>query len=118
TLARLALLAFRYEDFSSLTAGQITLAFFRGLRFDAGAICLVTGPLAFLLMLPVPPVRLPLLPKIAGWACYATFVGFLFVLAADVIYFGYVHRHAGLEVTEPGDTLLFMSAGAVVQYVL
>lgn len=118
TLARLALLVFHHGDFSSLSAGPTILAFLAGLRFDAAAIFPVVGLPLFLLMLPVERLRRPLPRKAAGWACYAAFVFFFFLLLSDGIYFGYVHRHAGLEVTEPGDALEFMAAGAAGQYLL
>lgn len=102
SLARLAILAFHAGEFSSLSGGDVTRALVRGLRFDAGAIFPVIGLPLFLLLLPIGGSWGTRGRVILGWLCYALLAGFLLILGADAVYFGIVHRHAGLEVTEPG----------------
>jgi phosphoglycerol transferase MdoB-like AlkP superfamily enzyme len=118
SLARLALLAIHRGDFSPLPAGEILRAFLRGLRFDGGAIFPVIGLPLFLLMLPFPRTRRLLWQRIWGWTCCAAFAAFMLLLAGDTLYFGHVHRHAGLEATEPGEALKILTASALFQYLL
>jgi hypothetical protein len=52
-----------------------------------------------------------------SWVCFGLFVVFAFVLAGDVVYFGYVHRHAGPEVAAVDDALNEMQ-GSFLFYLL
>ena len=73
SLARLAVLVFHADEFSALRGGEVVLALFRGLRFDAAAIFPVIGLPLFFLMLPIPGPRASLWRKGWGWICYAAF---------------------------------------------
>lgn len=117
-LARLAVLILHREDFASLTGGEIGAAFLRGLRFDAAAIFPLMGLPLLLLMVPLRGPRRALWIRIWAWVCFAVFALLLLVLAADVVYFGVVHRHAGLEATEPGDALKHAATSTAAVYVL
>ena len=116
-LARLAVWLAHREDFADLSAGQVFLAFLRGLRFDAAAIFPILGLPLLLLMLPVGGRRQPLWRRIWAWVCFALLALLAFLLASDAIYFGIVHRHAGLEATEPGEAFRALSTSAL-QYLL
>jgi phosphoglycerol transferase MdoB-like AlkP superfamily enzyme len=118
SLARLAVLLFHADEFSALREGDVVLALVRGLRFDAAAIFPVIGLPLFFLMLPIPGPRASLWRQGWGWICYAAFAGFLFILVADGIYFGVVHRHAGLEATEPGEVFKVLASSAAIQFIL
>jgi phosphoglycerol transferase MdoB-like AlkP superfamily enzyme len=104
-LARLALFLRYPDDFSSLRAGSVGAAFLRGLRYDVSVICPLLGLPLLMLLLPFARTRTRLWQDIWSWMSFTVFVGFAFVLAGDVVYFGYVHRHAGPEVTALGDAL-------------
>ena len=117
TLARLALLARYSGDFASLNAGGVASAFVRGLRFDVSVICPLLGLPLLMLLLPFARTRTRRWQDVWSWISFAVFVGFAFVLAGDVVYFGYVHRHAGPEVTAVGDALNEMQ-GSFVYYLL
>ena len=117
TLARLVLLLRYSDDFASLHAGGVAAAFLRGLRFDLSVICPLLALPLLMLLLPFARTRTPLWQDIWSWMAFAVFVAFAFVLAGDVVYFGYVHRHAGPEVTAVGDALNEMQ-GSFVYYLL
>lgn len=117
TLARVALLLRHSGDFASLRGGAVAAAFLRGIRYDLSVICPLLGLPLLMLLLPFARTRTPLWQKSWSWISFAVFVGFAFVLAGDVVYFGYVHRHAGPEVTAVGDALNEMQ-GSFVYYLL
>lgn len=96
--ARVALLVFYGEDFQDLSSRQIARAFLRGARFDVSIILAVAGGPLFLMMLPFGWARRRSWQKIWGWCCFAVFLVFIFTLAADLVYFDFVHRHIGPEV--------------------
>jgi phosphoglycerol transferase MdoB-like AlkP superfamily enzyme len=98
-LARVLLLLLYREDFSGLAAGAIARGFLKGLLFDASMICLVAGAPFLHFLLPVPAARHRRLSGLSLWYGYLAFVLFLAALAADLSYFGFVHRHVGVEVT-------------------
>ncbi|MBI2900611.1 MAG: sulfatase-like hydrolase/transferase [Planctomycetes bacterium] len=116
TLARLALYLLHHGDFASLSAGTVALAFLRGLLFDASIIfTIILAPVA-LLLVPLRWAQSRWWRGIAGWACYATILFFLFLLAADIVYFGYVHRHVGPEVQLLEESLRQVAASGVKDY--
>ncbi|HTF57296.1 MAG TPA: hypothetical protein VK661_08695, partial [Planctomycetota bacterium] len=99
TLARVALLIVNRPDFSTLSVSQVAWSFARGLHFDASIVIMILGlPLLFMI-LPFEWARGRLWQGIWGWLCFAVLMVFILGLAGDVIYFGYVHRHVGPEVT-------------------
>lgn len=116
SLARVLLLIGHYEDFSSLTAGQTAVALLRGIHFDAAIIFLSVGPLLLMLMLPFPLTRGRRWQSVWGWLSFALFLILLLILWTDGLYFGYVHRHAGPEVTMMGDAGTAVVRTGLVQY--
>ncbi len=105
TLARLALYLVHHRDFSSLSAGTVLLAFLRGLRFDASMICMVIAAPVFLLLLPFRWAQSRWWQGIWSWVSFAALVLFAFVLTADIIYFGFIHRHVGPEIACVDDSI-------------
>jgi phosphoglycerol transferase MdoB-like AlkP superfamily enzyme len=99
TIARVALLIVNHSDFSTLPAGQVAWSFVRGVHFDASIIFMILGLPLLLMILPFDWARGRLWQGIWGWFCFAVLMVFILGLAGDVIYFGYVHRHVGPEVT-------------------
>ncbi|HZE95537.1 MAG TPA: LTA synthase family protein [Planctomycetota bacterium] len=117
-LARLGVLILHRDTFADLTASQVLRAFLRGFRFDAAAIFPIVGIPLFLILLPVGGVRRSLWRRVWAWVSFGLVALLVLTLCVDVIYFGHVQRHAGLEATEPGDALRVMSMSAVVSYLL
>ncbi len=116
--ARLWVLLLNREDFASLTGPETLLAFLRGLRFDASALFPLIGLPLFLSMLPLSGRRGKVWRKAWGWTSYALLVALAFVLAVDVVYFGLLHRHAGLEITQPGEVARAVLRSASALYLL
>ena len=114
-LARIGLFLIYLHDFRDLTSLEVLQAFLRGLQFDLSIILVVTGlPLLFMLL----PWRFAQNRHWQGlyiWISFGLLVGFLLLLSADLIYFGFVHRHTGPEITAlSGDRelLLDMALGS------
>ncbi|HLY74037.1 MAG TPA: LTA synthase family protein [Planctomycetota bacterium] len=114
-VARLAILLFHASDFGSLSAFETAKAFIQGLRFDASAIFPVIGVPLFLTMLPVTGTAGVRWRAGWGWACFGLLAAFLFVLTLDAVYYGSVHRHAGIEAAEPGEVLKVLATSAPAQ---
>jgi phosphoglycerol transferase MdoB-like AlkP superfamily enzyme len=105
TITRCVLLLRYPEFFATLTAGEKAAAFLQGLRYDASILFPVLGLPVLLLALPFPWSRSRRWQQVWGWIGFALFATSFFVLAADVVYFGYVQRHAGLETAALGESL-------------
>jgi phosphoglycerol transferase MdoB-like AlkP superfamily enzyme len=118
TLARLAIVLLYPEDFSTLPARAHAAAFLRGLRYDASALFPFLGLPLLLLLLPFPWARTRRWQQAWGWVCFGLFVLFSFTLAGDVVYFGSVHRHAGLETAAVGETFKAVTSSAFHAYLL
>ena len=116
TLFRAALF-FVYRDyFSQLPAGRIAAAFLHGVRFDAAVI-------AIFFLIPLLLLNLPLrfaasrawqIPVAAILWVGAVVMGV--VLAADVVYFGYVNRHIASELLAIGQDMGAMVHIAFTSY--
>jgi phosphoglycerol transferase MdoB-like AlkP superfamily enzyme len=117
-LARLTLLFVYWQDFRSLSGGDIAWGFVRGLRFDGAIIFLVIGIPLFLLSLPFGWAQRRMWQGIWGWVCYGAFLVFFLMLAIDTIYFGYVHRHVGPEVNAPHEAFEAVKTTGAVQYLV
>lgn len=87
TLMRLVLYLVYHDDFRSLGVMEVLEAFAVGLRFDASMVAMV---IALLLM--------------------------IFMMAADTIYFGDVHRHVGAEIGTISSDMASMAMLALSQY--
>jgi phosphoglycerol transferase MdoB-like AlkP superfamily enzyme len=117
TLMRLALYLFYQGDFHSLGIWQVIVAFAVGLRFDASMVAMVVGlPLLLLLMLPFRWSHHMYWQRLWGWFIFGTVLLMLFMMAADTIYFGTVHRHVGAEINTVQSDLPSMVMIAISQY--
>ncbi|MDH5257445.1 MAG: sulfatase-like hydrolase/transferase [Gammaproteobacteria bacterium] len=98
TIARIALHQIYNDDFQSLTFFQTLGAFIHGLRFDAAIIITYIGfPLIFLL-LPFQWAKNHIWQQIWSWIIFFLILLFVFTLTVDLIYYEFVHRHAGPEI--------------------
>jgi len=101
-VARLGLFLVYLEDFSSLTATEILQSFARGLLFDASIITLITGGPLVMMLLPFRFAHHRHWLSFWTWTNFVLLALFLLLLAGDLVYFGFVHRHAGPEITALG----------------
>jgi len=101
-VARLGLFLVYLEDFASLTVGEILQSFARGLVFDASIITLITGIPLVMMLLPFRFAHHRHWLSFWTWTSFLLLALMLLVLAGDLLYFGFVHRHAGPEITALG----------------
>ena len=117
TLMRLALYLFYQGDFHSLGTWQVIEAFAVGLRFDASMVAMVIGlPLLLLLMLPFRWSHHVYWQRLWGWFIFITILLMVFMMAADTVYFGTVHRHMGAEINTVQSDIPSMAMLALSQY--
>ena len=116
SLARLALFLIYREDFQSMGAMEVLWAFAAGLRFDLSVTLMgIFLPLLFML-LPFRWSHHAYWQRLWGWVIFVVLLLLVFMLAADTIYFGIVHRHAGTEIGALSADIAPMVALAVGQY--
>lgn len=116
SFARLALFLIYREDFQSMGAMAILSAFAEGLRFDLSvALIGILLPMLFML-LPFRWSHHAYWQRLWGWVIYVVLLLLIFMLAADTIYFGVVHRHAGSEINAMSADMAPMLALAIGQY--
>ena len=116
SFARLSLLLIYREDFQSMGAMAILSAFATGLRFDLSVTLIgILLPLLFML-LPFRWSHHAYWQRFWGWVIFVVLLLLAFMLAADTIYFGVVHRHAGSEIGAISADIAPMLALAVGQY--
>ena len=118
SIARLIIFLSHRGDFSSLSGSEVFRSFLRGIRFDASAIFPVLGLPLFLLLLPVGGPRGIVWRRVWGWILFGLFAIFLLILGIDAVYYGVVHRHAGIEATQPEEVLIAVANAGAVQYAL
>lgn len=98
-LARTGLWLIYAGDFHALTGTELLHAFGRGLRFDLSIVMLVAGGPLLMLLLPFRFAQHRLWAGFWTWSSLVLLAGFAFLLVADLVYFGFVHRHVGPEIT-------------------
>ncbi len=107
-LARLALLGFYPEDFSSLDAPEILSSLLMGAwHFDTSITLIFLGLPILLHALSFPWVHSLAWRRLVYWYALLLLFVFAFLSVADIVYFGFVHRHIGHELvstlkTDPG----------------
>lgn len=117
TLMRLVLFVLYHDDFQSLGMLQVLQSFAVGLRFDVSMVAMVIGiPLLLFLMLPFRWSRHVYWQRLWGWFIFITLLLMLFMMAADTIYFGTVHRHVGAEIGTIRSDMSSMVMLAISQY--
>ncbi len=98
-IGRLALFIIYNNNFSELSLNQILFGFIHGIRFDASIIITFIGiPLLFM-CLPHRWAASRIWQGLILWFAYLVLIGFTFLMIGDLIYFGFVQRHAGPEIT-------------------
>jgi hypothetical protein len=116
TIARLVLLLRYPEAFAALRAGEKAAAFLQGLRYDVSILSPVLGLPMLMLLLPFPLCRGRRWQQLWGWIGFALFAASFLVLSADVVYFGYVQRHAGIETVALGETAKAVTSSALTSH--
>ncbi|MEO6148431.1 MAG: hypothetical protein ABIT70_15575, partial [Sulfuriferula sp.] len=117
TLMRLALYLIYHDDFRSLGVLQVLESFAVGLRFDISMVAMVVGlPLLLLMMLPFRWSHHVYWQRLWGWFIFITVLLMIFMMAADTIYFGVVHRHVGAEIGTISSDMASMAMLAISQY--
>lgn len=117
TLIRLVLFVLYHDDFRSLGALQVIEAFAVGLRFDASIVAMVVGiPLLVMLMLPFRWSHHVYWQRLWGWFIFITLLLMIFMMVADTIYFGTVHRHVGAEIGTIHSDMASITTLALSQY--
>ena len=108
-LARVGLFLVYLHDFRDLTAMEVLYAFARGLQFDLSIILVVTGIPLLLMLLPWQFSHSRRWQGACIWMNFGLLMLFVLLLAADLVYFGFVHRHAGPEIAAlSGDMQLLL----------
>jgi len=98
-IGRLALFIIYNSSFSELSIGQIVFSFVHGIRFDASIMVTFLVIPFLLICLPHRWAASRLWQGLIIWFAYLVFVAFTFLMIGDLIYFGFVQRHAGPEIT-------------------
>lgn len=117
TLMRLVLYLVYHDDFRTLGVLQVIESFAVGLRFDVSMVAMVVGlPLLLMLMLPFRWSHHVYWQRLWGWFIFITLLLMVFMMAADTIYFGTVHRHVGAEIGTISSDMASMTMLAFSQY--
>lgn len=98
-LARLALLMIYYSSFAELGFGGMLFSFVHGIRFDASVTITFIGIPILLMCLPHRWAASTAWQGVLHWFIYLVLMTFIFLIIGDLIYFGFVQRHAGPEIT-------------------
>jgi membrane-anchored protein YejM (alkaline phosphatase superfamily) len=97
--SRFALLMIYYDQFETIGFLELLKPFFLGIRFDASAIFCAVGLPVFLLMLPFRWSQGRWWQGIWSGLGLLIVAGFLVFIAIDLVYYDYVSRHIGPEIT-------------------
>ena len=99
TLIRLSLWLIYQDDFSTLNTMEVLQSFWAGLRVDLITIATSCSLFVLLLVLPFKFSDNHRYQKFIGYGWYLILIIILFVLLSDMVYFQFVHRHIGNEIT-------------------
>lgn len=113
---RALLLALYPDNFDDLGMLGIAAAFGRGAMFDLSITLVFIGLPLLLMLLPLHWAGGRRWQGVWGWYCFLVLGMFLFIIGADLIYFGVVRRHAGPEVTAISNDLDLLLAMALSDY--
>jgi phosphoglycerol transferase MdoB-like AlkP superfamily enzyme len=106
-----------YRDyFGQLSASQVLGAFVHGVRFDGAIIALVFIVPLLLLNIPLRLAASRWWQLPFAWILWAMLVVMGIVLAADVVYFGFVNRHMATELMAVGQDMGAMLHIAFTSY--
>ncbi len=98
-LARLTLLIVHHPSFAELGFAKTLFSFIHGIRFDASITITFLGIPFLLMMLPHRWATSRIWQGLICWFSYLVLIGFIFLTISDLIYFSFVQRHAGPEIT-------------------
>jgi phosphoglycerol transferase MdoB-like AlkP superfamily enzyme len=116
TLIRLVLYFSYRDDFQSLGLVQVLTSLLVGLRFDVSMAVMLVGIPIILLLLPFRWSHHRYWQRLVGAFIYCTWLGFIALMVADMLYFGNVHRHIGSEVHTMSNDVNSMIGIALSQY--
>ena len=123
--ARVGLWLIYQDDFVSLTPLELTQAFLDGEWFDLSVIAMVSGFPLLMMLLPFHWASHSSWLGWWTWISYGLLMMLGLLLAADIIYFSFVHRHVGPEIKTLGadpvllvDMMFGSYAWAVAVYVM
>lgn len=102
-LLRVLLYTSYYHDFDSLTFLETINSFLMGSRVDFISVSTLMGLLVILLFLPLNFINSKIYQNIVGYAWYSLLLIMVFIVAADIVYYEFVHRHIGSEITAIGN---------------
>src|SRR3569623_2924018 len=114
--ARALRLALYRVNFDDLGMRVIAAAFGRGAMVELSITLVFIGLPLLLMLLPVRWMGGRRWQGVWGWYCCLVLAMFLFIIGADLIYFGMVRRHAGPEVTAISNDLDLLLAMALREY--
>lgn len=97
-IARLGLWLAYQADFHELETVDLLRAFVHGEWFDLSVIAMVSGLPLLMLLLPFRWATHAAWSGLWVWLSYGLLVVLGLLLVADVVYFSFVHRHAGHEI--------------------
>jgi len=98
-MVRLSLWLIYPDDFSTLNTMEVLQSFWAGLRIDLITIATSCSLFVLLLVLPFKFSDNHRYQMFIGYGWYLTLIIILFVLLSDMVYFQFVHRHIGNEIT-------------------
>ncbi|MDH5377051.1 MAG: sulfatase-like hydrolase/transferase, partial [Gammaproteobacteria bacterium] len=99
TILRAGLLISNWDQFSSLTVEQIIWAFVYGLRFDASTIAVTLGLPMLLLFVPQRFFSRKKWISLFLIVIYVLYISLILTVVSDSVYFSYLQRHIGSEIT-------------------
>lgn len=104
------------DQFSSLGPWALISAFANGTRFDGAVVARVFAIPLLLMTLPGRFFEHRIWFEPLAWLTYALTLAMVFLLQADIVYYGYVMRHVAYELTQIGNDLGFVREFAVHGY--
>jgi phosphoglycerol transferase MdoB-like AlkP superfamily enzyme len=106
TLLRAVFFFFNYQYFAEASAGQVTLAFVHGLRFDVAALVIINSPFILLSLPPHGNLWHTGYQRSLQWLFVLTNAPFIALALVDVEFFKFIGRRSGNEVfTITGDVM-------------
>jgi len=114
--ARYALYWLYSHQFTDLSTLEIVTAFLYGLRFDVSTTIITIGIPALLMLLPLKIAQQRFWQQLLLWIIFALLILTISALVADLIYFGFVQRHVGAEITLISGDIPLMIDIAINEY--
>jgi len=103
SLLRISLFLMYSHDFDTLSSGEVFLSFMMGIKIDAMSIFTFTSLIIIAMFLPFRFTSSKLYNQTLGYFWYLILIVIIFVVMADIVYFEFVQRHIGNEITAIGN---------------